>query len=263
MQTWKLEIEYEGTRYRGWQKQQNARSVQEELETAAKAVFQSTKIELGGAGRTDAGVHALQQVAHLRLFTETPDDITPRRLQFALNDKLPHDINVLRVSNAPDRFHARHDAKMRFYLYQISTRRTAFGKEFVWWLKDRLDTDLMQETAQIFIGKHDFRSYCEAPEEQESTLVVVNSAEILTVGGMVLFRIGASHYLWKMVRRLVGTIVEVGRGNLPLAEARRFLKMNTNEPAKWTAPPSGLFLEKVLYQGDEPPSEPKPMIYLS
>ena len=132
MQTWKLEIEYAGTRYRGWQKQQNARSVQEEIENAARFVFQTTKIEVGGAGRTDAGVHALDQVAHLRLFIETPEDLTPRRLQIALNDKLPHDIGILRLSNAPRNFHARHDAVSRFYLYQISTRRTAFGKDFVW-----------------------------------------------------------------------------------------------------------------------------------
>ena len=126
MPTWKLEIEYEGTRYRGWQIQHNSKTVQGELLNAARELFES-RVEIGGSGRTDAGVHAVRQIAHLK----APDlkaNVTPRQIQFGFNDLLPHDINILKVTNAPDNFDARRHAVARYYLYQISPRRTAFAK---------------------------------------------------------------------------------------------------------------------------------------
>jgi pseudouridylate synthase I len=257
MPTWKLEIEYEGTRYRGWQIQHNAKTVQGELMKAARELF-SAKAEIGGSGRTDAGVHARGQIAHLKV-ANMRKDITPRQIRHGFNDLLPHDINVLKVSNAPDEFHSRHDAVQRFYLYQISTRRTAFGKNFVWWIKDKLNVTEMQEAAALLVGRHDFQSFCEQENEKkrQSTIVVVEHAEIFTDGDLICFRIGASHFLWKMVRRIVGMLAEVGRGNVSIDEFRRLLKSRSNSPAKFTAPPSGLFLEKVLYAGDTPPTEKK------
>jgi tRNA pseudouridine38-40 synthase len=250
MPTWKLEIEYEGTRYRGWQIQHNAKTVQGELMSAARELF-SAKVEIGGAGRTDAGVHARQQIAHLKV-PELRVDITPRQIQHGFNDLLPHDINVLKVSNAPDEFHARHDAVQRQYLYQISTRRTAFAKNFVWWIKDKLNVVEMQQAAALLVGRHDFGSFSEQEEgKKQSTVVVVERAEIFTDGDLICFRIAASHFLWKMVRRIAGTLAEVGRGNISTDEFRRLLKSRSNAPAKFTAPPSGLFLEKVLYRGDK------------
>lgn len=259
MQTWKLDIEYEGTRYRGWQIQQNARTVQGEIERAAKEFFDTGLLEIGGSGRTDAGVHAKSQIAHLRVFREF-EDVTPRRLQLALNDALPRDINILRVQNTIDKFHARHDAVSRYYLYQISTERTAFAKNFVWWVKDRLDVQAMNHAAKFLVGKHDFRSFCEAPREEKSTLVKVEKSQIFTDGNLICFRIGASHFLWKMVRRIVGSLVEVGRGKLAVSEFQKYLVTLSNAPAPTTAPPSGLFLEKVLYQGDTPPEKNEPLI---
>ena len=132
MHTWKLEIEYEGTRYRGWQMQHNAKTVQGELMEASRKLF-SSKVDIHGAGRTDAGVHALHQIAHLKV-ADLKTNLTPRQIQFGFNDVLPHDINILSVRNAAENFHARHDAVARYYLYQISTRRTAFGKSLVWWI---------------------------------------------------------------------------------------------------------------------------------
>lgn len=255
MPTWKLEIEYEGTRYRGWQIQHNAKTVQGELMSAARQLFAS-RVEIGGSGRTDAGVHAIKQIAHLKA-SELKTNITPRQIQHGFNDLLPHDINILKVTNAPENFHARHDAVARYYLYQISTRRTAFGKNYVWWIKDKLNFGEMQEAAKILVGKHDFQSFHEASDEKTSTLVKVERAEVFADGDLICFRIGASHFLWKMVRRIVGVLAEVGRGNLSPDEFRRLLKSHSNAPAKFTAPPSGLFLEKVLYQGDAPPTETK------
>lgn len=256
MQTWRLEVEYEGTRYAGWQRQPHARTVQGELTKAAEEFLQA-KVEVGGSGRTDAGVHALRQVAHLRVRAGAKS-LRPGRLEAGLNGSLPHDINVLGARPAPPDFDARRAAVARFYLYQISTRRTAFGKPYVWWVRDRLDVRAMTEAAAAVAGRHDFASFCESPETQTSTVVAVSTAQVFTRGDLVLFRVGASHFLWKMVRRLVGALVEVGRGKLTPEDFRKLLKGRSREPAAWTAPPSGLFLERVLYPGDAPPDSLEP-----
>lgn len=259
MPTWKLEIEYEGTRYRGWQIQHNAKTIQGEFMEAARQLF-SEKPDFYGAGRTDAGVHALRQVAHLRV-QNLKADLTPRMIQHGFNDLLPHDINILKVTNAPDTFHARHDAIERYYVYQISTRRTAFGKNFVWWIKDKLDPKAMSEAASMLVGKHDFRSFSEQEEgKKQSTIVNVTHADVFTDGDLICFRIGASHFLWKMVRRVTGMLAEVGRGNLSYDAFERLLKFHSDTPAKFTAPPSGLFLESVLYPGSSAKLERRAVI---
>ncbi|HTY40732.1 MAG TPA: tRNA pseudouridine(38-40) synthase TruA [Thermoanaerobaculia bacterium] len=243
MPTWKLTVEYDGTRYRGWQSQKNTdRTVQAVLERAAREVL-GEDAAIGGAGRTDAGVHALAQVAHLKARRAMPET----EIAWKVNERLPFDVHVLAAEPAPPRFHARHDAKSRTYLYRISRRRTAFGKPFVWWVKDRLDAAAMRRAARLFEGRHDFASFCENPEGQESTIVVVEKCEVREEGDEIHFRITASHFLWKMVRRLAGTLVEVGRGKLDAAGIERLLKERSAAPAKWTAPPSGLFLERVTY----------------
>jgi tRNA pseudouridine38-40 synthase len=254
MRTWRLEIEYEGTRYGGWQKQPHARTVEGELLKAAET-FLGAKVELGGSGRTDAGVHALCQVAHMKTPARSPN---AGQIRTGINRLLPHDINVLGLRPAPPNFHARHDAARRYYLYQISTRRTAFGKSFVWWVRDRLDTSAMARASELLVGRHDFRSFCESADAQSSTLVHVETAQVCARGSLILFRIGASHFLWKMVRRLVGVLVEVGRGRLKVEDVRALLESHSREPAAWTAPPSGLFLERVLYKGEPPPEALSP-----
>jgi len=241
--TWKVTLEYDGTRYRGWQSQKNTdRTVQGVLLRAAHELL-GDDVTAGGAGRTDAGVHALAQVAHLKARRDLPT----REIQEGLNDRLPFDVNVLTVEKAGPRFHARHDAKSRTYLYRVSRRRTAFDKRLVWWIKDRLDLSAMRRAAKLFEGRHDFASFCENPEGQDSTIVVVEKSEALDVFEEIHFRITASHFLWKMVRRLTGALVEVGRGRLDAAAVQRLLATRSGEPAKWTAPPSGLFLERVVY----------------
>ncbi|MDQ2745762.1 MAG: tRNA pseudouridine(38-40) synthase TruA, partial [Acidobacteriota bacterium] len=156
----------------------------------------------------------------------------------------------------PDDFDARRDAVQRFYLYQISTRRTAFAKNFVWWIKDDLKIAQMKEAAELIVGKHDFYSFCELDEtKKQSTIVKVERADIFTDGDLICFRIGASHFLWKMVRRIVGVLAEVGRGNASITDFNRLLKFQTKAAAQYTAPPSGLFLERILYKGDAPPNE--------
>lgn len=243
MPTWKLTLEYEGTRYRGWQAQKNTdRTVQGVLLRSARELL-GPDATVGGAGRTDAGVHALAQVAHLKARRKAAEVEILR----GLNDSLPHDVNVLSVEAAPAAFHARHDAVSRTYLYRISRRRTAFDKRYIWWVRDRLDASAMRRAATLFAGRHDFASFSENPEGRESTVVAVESSEVIDKGNEIHFRIEASHFLWKMVRRLAGTLVEVGRGNLSVADVERLLSERSAKPAAWTAPPSGLFLEKVSY----------------
>jgi tRNA pseudouridine38-40 synthase len=243
----KLLIEYVGTRYSGWQIQKNARTVQGELQQAIQTVSDRRDFELYGSGRTDAGVHALGQVAHLELQTT----LAPERLQHAINDELPADIHVLRVEKALHRFHARHGAIGRSYLYQVSRRRSAFAKPFVWWIKDPLGFAHMQRAAAAFVGMHDFRSFSADDPEEKSTQVKVEAVDMCEAGELILIRVQGSHFVWKMVRRMVGVLVEVGRGNLAGSDVPVLLRQPSDIPAKLTAPPSGLFLEAVLYEGEE------------
>jgi tRNA pseudouridine38-40 synthase len=248
----RLVVEYEGTRYRGWQEQPGQRTVAGEIRRAAQAAGAQV-VELMGSGRTDAGVHALAQTAHLR----TERELDPERFRMALNDALPSDIHVLAVVRADDRFHARHAATLRSYLYQVSRRRSALGKRFVWWVKRPLDAAAMAAALAAVEGRHDFRAFCERPQAQTSTVVVVERAELAQAGDLIVIRLAASHFLWKMVRRIVGILVEVGAGKLAESDFERLVCEPPDDPAPlgvaaWTAPPSGLFLERAVYPGEPP-----------
>jgi tRNA pseudouridine38-40 synthase len=242
MPTYRLTIEYEGTRYSGWQSQGNTqKTIQGHLVRAASQVLGD--VDVGGAGRTDAGVHASGQVAHLRAHKS----VDPLQLTRKINDLLPHDITILRAERAGDRFHARHDAVSRVYVYQIATRRTAFAKSFVWWIKDRLDVEAMARAAAALEGRHDFSAFTDKRlAADESRIVVVERCEVAPAGDLILVRLQASHFLWKMVRKLVAFLVEIGRGTIAVRELAERLDASA-EPFSPTAPPSGLFLDAVLY----------------
>ena len=249
MPRFKLLIEYAGTRYSGWQVQTNARTVAGEIERAIHEATRRREFELYGAGRTDAGVHALGQVAHLEIYT----NLSPAVLRTKINDALPADIYIRAVDAVAHRFHARHDARQRSYVYQISRRKTAFFKPYVWWIKDRLDADAMRAAAAHFAGMRDFASFTADEPEVKSTKVLIDSIAIGEDGDLILIRIAGSHFLWRMVRRVVGVLAAVGRGELRADEAARFLDERSDVPATLTAPASGLFLESVLYSNDERP----------
>jgi tRNA pseudouridine38-40 synthase len=247
MGKFKLTIEYEGTRYSGWQMQKGGKTIQGEILDACKDLFKSEAIDLYGAGRTDSGVHAIGQVAHLGVDT----DLIPLKIKYGINDRLPTDICIINVEEAHNKFHARYDAHARSYIYQISRRRTAFGKKFVWWIKDPLELKLMNEVASSFKGMKDFSSYTDEDGEQTSTKVELFHAAVYDYGDLLLFHVVGSHFLWKMVRRMTGVIVEAGRGKLDPADIAKFFRVRSDIPAKLTAPPSGLFLEKVYYRNEE------------
>ena len=251
MRTFKLTLEYDGSRYSGWQAQVNApRTVQGELQRVADELF-GVDVDVQGAGRTDAGVHALGQVAHLKART-VRGELSPARVLRELNDRLPSSIAVLECVEAPPQFHARHDSVARAYFYQISTRKAALSKRFVWWVKQPLDAASMQSAAALIAGRHNFVCFRAADPSRpgESTTVEVASAEVGRDEDMLVFRIEASHFVWKMVRRLTGTLVKVGLGEVSVEQFAGLLTGRKDpklDVAAWTAPASGLFLESVKY----------------
>ena len=247
MPRFKLTIEYAGTRYSGWQIQKNARTVAGEIERAISFVTGARQFELYGAGRTDAGVHALAQVAHLQIDTR----LDASTLAWRVNDELPADINILELVRAPQRFHARHDAVARSYLYQIARRRTAFAKPYVWWVREDLNVKAMREAAAAFVGLKDFAGFAREDREDTSSTVQVDAVEILEEPPLLLIRTIGSHFLWRMVRRMVGVLVAVGRREMRPADVARMLAEASGESAALAAPASGLFLERVYYPGDD------------
>ena len=253
MKTWKLTLEYDGTKYSGWQEQNNARTVAGSLRGAIED-FLGSPIELMGAGRTDAGVHALGQVAHVKLRKSDRRHplYEPAFLRAQFNERLPSDISIIEIEEAPVSFHARHSATARTYLYQIAKRKTAFHKRHVWWIKEQLDVAAMQAAAERMAGRHNFVRFAQKDPSKpnDSTIVYVDSAEVLEDDYLILFRIDASHFLWRMVRRLVGITVKVGLGEVSLDELDELLDGRGAarlDVAAWTAPGAGLFLESVRY----------------
>jgi tRNA pseudouridine38-40 synthase len=233
-------------------------TVQEVIKNALNEVL-GGDYRMAGAGRTDAGVHALAQVVSLH----SPRALAPAVLLDELNRRLTKDVNVLRVEPAAPEFHARHSAVARFYLYQISLRRTAFAKSYCWWVKSPIDLAAIDRSLPAFLGLHDYRAFADARMGDGATKVKVDELRVARHGEVIVIRIGASHFLWKMVRRIVGTLVQIGANHVPpglsLAElGRRYAQ----QIPTWTAPAAGLFLERVCYPGDRPPGDPRPLIAL-
>jgi len=250
MPTYRLTIEYEGTKFSGWQVQAHGRTVQGVLLEALRELLGERDIDLQGAGRTDAGVHALGQVASLRCRTR----IEPRRTLAALERALPADLAVRGFVEAPRSFHARHDAVARAYRYQLAQRRSAFGKRFTWWTGP-LDAAAMREAAAHFVGRHDFAAFAKRAGEAESTVVEVAACEVTAAADWALVRVAASHFVWNQVRRMVGALVTVGRGEAAPLDVDRWLT-GAVPPPPLAAPAAGLFLEAVQYPGEALPELP-------
>jgi tRNA pseudouridine38-40 synthase len=174
--------------------------------------------------------------------------LPPATLVERINRALPSDINVLSADRVPPRFHARHSAIARSYLYQIARRRTAFAKPFVWWVREELAIDRMREGARALRGFGDFRAFSDDDPDEKSTKVLIENIVIAEDGALVLIRVVGSHFLWKMVRRIVGVLVEVGRGGMAPDQVATLLSGDSDLPPKLTAPASGLFLEQVYYE---------------
>jgi len=238
----RITVEYDGSRYRGWQIQTRERTVAGVLTDVLGGLLRE-RVNLFGAGRTDAGVHAEAQVANFRTHTPTP----AASLLEMVNRELPYDINLLRVEDVPLDFHARHNAAWRRYRYQIALRRSAFLKPYSWWLKDPPDQSMMRIAAAYLVGRHHYGLFAASGRPVEEPMVEVYEASLKEELSLLNFRIAADHFLPKMVRRIVGVLVRVGRHDFPPERIQEFLEGKGPVPDESVAPPSGLFLEKVQY----------------
>jgi tRNA pseudouridine38-40 synthase len=241
----KMILEYDGTRYHGWQRQANGLTIQEVLEEGISTITQED-IRVAGSGRTDAGVHALGQVANFR----TNSNIGPRGLLQGINSLLPWDIVVKELAETDASFHARYDAKSKIYLYQIyhGAVRSALYRDYAWFIHETLDMEKMQEAAQLLLGTFDFSSFCAANcgiKNHVRTVMAVDMAR--DSRGMIKFFIEADGFLKYMVRNIVGTLVDVGRGKLSKAELMNIVEAKDRKRAGQTAPAQGLFLKEVKY----------------
>jgi len=245
MRNIKIVIEYEGTHYHGWQRQKDEPTVQEVLEDRI-GVITGEPVTLIGSGRTDAGVHALKQVAN---FT-TQSEIAASNLLRAINSLIPKDIAVQSVEDVDGTFHARYDVKRKEYVYKILNRpvRSPLYRNYSWHIYGRLDLDAMTEAAQVLEGRHDFTSFCAADGDARHKIRTVMAAG-LTVSehSVITFAIEADGFLRYMVRNIVGTLVDVGRGKIDPAEFAGILQARDRTRAGMTAPPQGLFLKEVHY----------------
>ncbi|HJV48919.1 MAG TPA: tRNA pseudouridine synthase A [Geothrix sp.] len=264
----RLLIEYDGSRFQGWQKQ-GAKQSREGVRTVAGSLEHVIHeaglrlVYLGGAGRTDAGVHALGQVAHLHL--EAKGAPRPGELRRILDSALPQDIAIRDVRTCPPRFHARHDAVDRTYLYQISRRRSAFAKPWIWWVKRSLDLDRLQQAWTAFEGDLDVSAFADLDTEEDGRTRILR-CELTESGALILLRVRATHFYRRQVRRMVGASIACALGEEQPRRVQEDLR-NPTEAANlyWgtkAAPSSGLFLEGVRYSGDPEPGAPAPTIFI-
>lgn len=243
--TIRLDLSYDGTDFSGWQRQRTARSVQEELEKALSKLH-SHPVEVIGAGRTDAGVHAERQTAHFR--SDLPS-ITGDRFRLALNRFLPRDIRILESREADPDFHARYDARLRTYRYFIETSRECppWRSRYAWHLRRVPDLRLLNALASVLIGETDFTAFSSARDPAENRYRFVHSASWRFEGGQAVFEISANAFLWRMVRSLVGSMVEYEAEGRDASWMSEILTSRDRSRSGSTAPACGLFLWNVEY----------------
>ncbi len=239
-----LTVQYDGTDYSGFQIQRGAPTLQAELQKCLSEVLQH-RIEVTGAGRTDAGVHALGQVVTLR----TSNPIPEVALIEATNNVLPSAISVLECVEVPDEFHASHSARGKLYSYRILNRelRSPFINRFAWHVREALDEDLMLEAGRHLLGEHDFAAFAAAGSSAKTTVRKLFRLSVEREGDLIECRIGGNGFLYKMVRNIVGTLVDVGRSALSPADVGEILDGCDRSKASPTAPPQGLCLVRVEY----------------
>ena len=238
-------VEYDGAPFVGWQRQDNGITVQQKLEDAAHA-FTGEKVSVQGAGRTDSGVHALGQVAHL----DVPEKFEPNRVMEALNAHLSQTaISVLDAYDVPEDTHARFTATGRRYLYRILARRQppAIDAGRVWHHKQPLDANAMQAGANVLIGQHDFNSFRAAQCQAESSIRTLNILQIEQVGAEIHLHVEARSFLHHQVRNIAGTLALVGTGKWQPDDVKAALEAADRSAAGPTAPPHGLYLTDVFY----------------
>jgi tRNA pseudouridine38-40 synthase len=245
MPTVKLILEYDGSRYAGWQRQPDQPTIQEAVETAVLQLTQAT-VSVIGAGRTDSGVHALGQVASFRI--ERP--WTPREWIRGMNARLPEDIAVRSAEVLPDDFHARYAARGKLYEYRILNRgeRPAVDRAYVWHVHKTLDQQAMEHAATFLVGSHDFSSFEGSLTDNEDPVCDLRQLSLSRQGDLLTIHAYADRFLKHMVRSIVGTLVEVGHAKRKPEAVKAILAAKDRTAAGRTAPPQGLFLVRVDYE---------------
>lgn len=244
MRTIKLTISYDGTSYKGWQLQKNAITIQEEIEKAIHKSF-GRKERVHGAGRTDSGVHAEGQVAHFKMKGSIPAGKIP----MALNSNLPEDIAIISAEEVSSDFHSRFNAKIKHYRYSIynSRMRAPLKEKYSWRVTYKLNVALMKREAKVLEGKHDFKSFQASDKKEKTSIRKIYDIRIKKKGLYILMDIEADGFLYNMVRNIIGTLVDIGRGYLPEGSMKKILKSKDRTLAGPTAPAKGLTLIEVKY----------------
>lgn len=248
MQNYRLDIAYDGSRYEGWQRQKRSENtIQGKLETVLTRMV-GAPVEINGAGRTDAGVHAMGQVANVHLETTMEET----EIAAYLNHYLPEDIGVQRVQRIDARFHARLSARGKQYRYRIETGypKHIFERKYLWSYGEKLDVECMKQAASYLIGMHDFRSFCGNKNHKKSTVRTIRSIVFEERENELVITFTGDGFLQYMIRILVGTLVECGSGKRRPEDVLRVLAGLNREEAGFTAPACGLTLVSVFY-GDE------------
>lgn len=244
MKNFKLTLEFDGTDFHGWQKQPGLRTVQGVLEDAVQHVI-GVPTRVTGCCRTDAGVHAWAYVCNFHADTL----LEPERIRQAVSSRLPADLVVKSAREVPEEFHARFDAVARFYQYSLTTEKTALRRNVTAYTKYRLDTDSMSAAAAYFLGKHDFSSFAASgPPEEISPICEILETRVTARDSRVLFDIKADRFLYRMVRNIMGTLMEVGRGKIAPERIPEILCKKDRTVAGPTAPACGLALMEVSYR---------------
>lgn len=244
MNKYVLEIEYNGKDFFGWQKQTELRTVQGEIE---KTIFALTKqgVEVFGSGRTDAGVHALGQVAHF----EANLQLSPQKVQEILNKALPEDINIKSVKFGDENFHARFSAHKKTYLYKIlnSNDKLVFEKDYIARVENYLDEKLMQKCADMLVGEHDFKGFCSSQTQVTNFVREIFDISVKREGTQISVEVTGSGFLYNMVRIIVGTMIDFALGKLSQQDILQALENGDRSKSGRTMPAGGLYLKEVEY----------------
>ena len=245
----RLTIAYDGTEFSGWQVQNNARTVQGDIEEALRRMH-GHPVRIQGAGRTDSGVHASGQVGN---FFSDLDSIEASRWHIALNSYLPPDVRALASREAAEEFNAKNSARKRVYRYFLYTASVGLPhlRLYCWKIRWRPDLRVLNALASVFLGEHDFTTFAAAGDASRSKVRRVDTACFFPEGPFICFKVAASSFVWKMVRSMLGTILEYGQKALPPAALADALKARDRSQAGMSAPARGLFLERVIYDGEE------------
>ena len=245
MRNIKLTIEYDGKDFNGWQKQPSKLNIQGEIERAIKDIT-GEEVELNASGRTDAGVHALGQVANFK----TNSNITIEKFPIALNTKLKRSIRILSAEEVEENFHSRYNCKKKTYRYVInnSENGTAIYRNLEYNFSQKLDIEKMKEAAQYFIGEHDFKGFKASGTSSKSSVRTIYKAEVSRQNERIIIELTGNGFLYNMVRIISGTLIEVGIGKILPEEIPEIIKSGDRERAGKTLPPQGLYLVKVEYK---------------